>query len=339
MNTSRNLSGKRIFVTGADGFIGSHLTAAAVAAGARVTALSLYNSFDQCGWLDDLADDIRRETEIVRGDIRDAQQMAALCRGQDIVFHLAALISIPYSYEAPSSFVETNVGGTLNVLTASRDCDVGRLVHTSTSEVYGSAQSKPIREDHPLQAQSPYAASKIAADAMAQAFARTYGLAVFVLRPFNTYGPRQSERAVISTAIRQFLDPGLDVVRLGNLAPARDFNYVSDTVAAFLGAAKTDVPHDQNGTAFNAGSGRMVSIADVVDLVRCETGSNKPVEQETDRLRPRDSEVLELQADATRLKDLTGWSPEIALEVGIRETVAWWRERLPGVRRESSHIP
>lgn len=332
------LDGKKTFVTGADGFIGSHLVAGLVAAGARVTALSLYNSFDSNGWLDDLAPEHAREIEIVRGDVRDAPQMSELCRGKDVVFHLAALISVPFSYRAPASFAETNVSGTVNVLNGARDAGVARFIHTSTSEVYGTAQTLPITEDHPLRAQSPYAASKIGADMMAEAFGRTYGMSIVTLRPFNTYGPRQSERAVIAATVRQFLDPEVDAVELGDLTTRRDFNFVGDTVAAFAAAAAAELGEEDNGAAFNAGSGRMVTIAEMVDLVRAATGSNKPTAETAERRRPDASEVRALQADASKFAKLTGWAPATSLEDGIDRTVEWWRGRMASIRRTAAYV-
>ncbi len=323
-------------MTGADGFLGSHLAEALVGRGAEVTALALYNSFDSQGWLDDLAPAIRSAMRVVLGDIRDPRQMAALCKGQDVVFHLAALISIPYSYEAPSSYVETNVQGTLNVLSAAMEAGAARIVHTSTSEVYGSARFTPITEDHPLQPQSPYSASKIGADAIAVSFALSFRLPVITLRPFNTYGPRQSERAVISAAIRQALDERCEVLRLGDLEPARDFNFVGDTVDAFLKVAELGEEHV--GQVFNAGGGRMVTIGEMVEMVRRITRCEKPVVLDEARVRPPDSEVTALMADAGKLGQAAGWTPEVDLEEGLRRTVDWWRERLERVRADTGYV-
>jgi UDP-glucose 4-epimerase len=321
-------SGRKVLVTGADGFIGSHLVEALVAEGAKITALALYNAFGANGWLDVLAEPVRDAIRLERGDVRDAGQMAALVAGHDTVFHLAALIAIPYSYAAPQSYVDVNVSGTLNVLEAARRHGVARVVHTSTSEVYGTALSTPIGEDHPLQGQSPYAASKIGADKMAEAYARSFDLPVVVLRPFNTFGPRQSERAVIPTAIRQALDPKCAAIKLGDLTPKRDFNYVADTVDAFLKAgtgAKLDY-----GVAYNSGSGQAVAIGEVVELVRELTGCNKPVESEPARFRPEKSEVRELLADARRFTAATGWRPRVALRDGVGRTIEWWRGQVRG---------
>ncbi len=336
MSQDRAWHGVRTLVTGADGFIGSHLTHALVRCGAAVTALAHYNSFDTAGWLDDLPNAELREVRVVRGDIRDAEFVRRLTEGHEVVFHLAALIAIPFSYEAPASYAATNVQGTVNVLEAARAAGVQRVIHTSTSEVYGTTQTGPIREDHPLVGQSPYAASKVAADMFAISFQRAYGLPVTVLRPFNTYGPRQSERAVIPTVIRQALDPRCDAIRVGDLSPQRDFNFVGDTAAAFiaLGAA----PETCIGRIYNAGSGRMVEVAEVVETVRALTGHSKPIIVEDVRKRPAASEVMALMADSGALRGLTGWSPATPLEDGLRETIEWWRGRLESVRSTASYM-
>jgi NAD dependent epimerase/dehydratase len=331
--------GLRVLVTGADGFIGSHLTERLVNGGARVTALSLYNSFDQCGWLDDLRDAVRAKLKVVRGDIRDSAFVRRIAQDRDIIFHLAALIAIPYSYTAPQSYVETNVLGTLNVLDAARESSVMRVIHTSTSEVYGTAITMPITESHPLQAQSPYSASKIGADMMAEAFARSFDLPVAILRPFNTFGPRQSERAVIAAIIRQALDPASPVILVGDTTPVRDFTFVEDTVEAFLAIGIG--PNIQFGRAYNAGSGKAVTISDVVDLVLHLTNSGKSgVEHDPRRTRPAGSEVRALLADSSRLHADTGWRAKIDLRRGLEHTIAWWRRRLADglVRREREFI-
>ena len=329
-------NGKKVLVTGADGFIGSHLTEELIRQGANVMALSLYNSFDSHGWLDDLDADMRNAVTLVRGDIRDPHQMAALCKGRDTVFHLAALIAIPYSYDAPSSYVQTNIQGTVNVLQAARDADVTRVIHTSTSEVYGTALTTPITEDHPLQGQSPYSASKIAADMMADSFFRSFDLPVVTLRPFNTYGPRQSERAVISTVIRQIVDDGCADIRIGDATPKRDFNFVGDTVSAFLAAAGLDDKY--MGQTFNAGSGHMVTIGEMIETVCAITGCTKPVVQEQHRKRPGKSEVMVLQADASKLKMASGWVPSVSLEDGLKKTAAWWTGRADVLRRDAGYM-
>lgn len=327
---------RKAVVTGADGFIGSHLAEALVGRGAEVTALALYNSYDSLGWLDELPGAVRQSMRVVRGDIRDPHQMIALCKGQEVVFHLAALISIPYSYEAPSSYVQTNVQGTVNVLNGALGAGVSRFIQTSTSETYGTAQSTPITEDHPLQGQSPYSASKIGADMMAESFARSYQLPVTILRPFNTYGPRQSERAVISTVIRQVLDKNCESLNLGDLRPARDFNYASDTVEAFIKVAEMD--DRQPGSIFNIGSGRMVTIGETVEMIKEITGCTKPVVKEQQRIRPETSEVMSLMADASKLRGATGWAPSVSLEDGLRRTIEWWKERLGKVRPDAGYM-
>ncbi|MBV8767233.1 MAG: SDR family NAD(P)-dependent oxidoreductase [Hyphomicrobiales bacterium] len=328
----------KVLVTGADGFIGSHLTEKLVRRGAKVTALCLYNSFDQHGWLDDLPDETRGKLKLVRGDIRDAAFVRRLAEGQEIIFHLAALIAIPYSYTAAQSYAETNVLGTLNVLEAAREHRALRVVHTSTSEVYGTALTMPIDESHPLQGQSPYSASKIGADMMAEAFARSFELPVAILRPFNTFGPRQSERAIIPTIIRQALDPSCNAIRTGDTSPLRDFTFVEDTAEAFLalGIAR-DI---QYGRPYNAGSGKAVSVKDIIDLVLEATRCQRPVVQDANRMRPAGSEVRALLADSRRLSQDTGWRPRIDLREGLERTIAWWRERLALglVRRETGFM-
>lgn len=318
--------GTKVLVTGADGFIGSHLVEELLRLGADVTALSFYNAFDSHGWLDDIEDGPELLLRPVRGDIRDAAFMRRLVEGQEIVFHLAALIAIPYSYAAPQSYVETNILGTLNVLEAARSAGVRRVVHTSTSEVYGTARTLPIAETHPLQGQSPYSASKIGADMMAESFVRSFGTPVVILRPFNTYGPRQSERAVIPTVIRQALDPSCRVIRVGDITTTRDFNYVDDTVSAFLAAGLS--PTLQLGRPYNAGSGNAVPISQMIETVFSIMGCEKNVEEAPERLRPRDSEVLALLADSTLLSAETGWRSGIDLREGLARTIDWWRARL-----------
>lgn len=310
-------------VTGADGFIGSHLVEALVRRGQRVRALALYNSQGSWGWLDTLPPDVLDQVEVVLGDVRDTEQMAAFCDEVDTVFHLAALIAIPYSYVAPRSYIETNVAGTLNVLEGVRRAGVRRLVHTSTSEVFGTALRVPIDETHPLQGQSPYSASKIAADTLVESFYRSFGVPAVTLRPFNTYGPRQSARAVIPTVVAQ-IAAGQRRVSLGALEPTRDFNFVTDTVSAFLavGTASDDVV----GQAFNAGSGREVSIGELVRTIAQVMGVEVEVVADPGRLRPTDSEVMRLLADAAKLHEATGWKPATRLEDGLAHTADWFRE-------------
>ncbi len=337
MEYSDSYEGRRVLVTGADGFIGSHLVESLAGAGADVTALALYNAFDRCGWLDDIGDGARDRVRVVVGDVRDASLVDDLVRGQDTVFHLAALIAIPYSYRAPRSYVDVNVTGTLNVLEAARRHGIRRIVHTSTSEVYGTARFTPITEDHPLQGQSPYAASKIGADMMAEAFARSFDLPVVILRPFNTFGPRQSERAVIPSAVRQALDPQCATVRVGDLTPSRDFTYVEDTVDAFMRAG--DAADLEYGSPYNAGTGSSVTIGEVVDLILRLSGANKPVAADAKRIRPENSEVRTLLADSSRFREASGWSPRIDLETGLGRVIDWWRARLAAgkVRRSDEY--
>lgn len=322
---SERIAGKRVLVTGADGFIGSHLTEALVRAGARVRALVFYNSFNSWGWLDKAAADVSGGFEVVTGDIRDARFVRGLVEGSEIVLHLAALVSIPFSYRSPAAFVDTNVAGTLNVLQAARECGVTRLVCTSTSEVYGTPRSMPIEEDHPLQAQSPYAASKIAADQMALAFHRSFGVPVVVLRPFNTFGPRQSARAVIPTIITQIAG-GAAEVQLGSLHPTRDFSFVSDTARAFIHAAVADCGM---GGVINTGAGFEISVGDLATTIAELMGADIKVCHAEERVRPAASEVLRLYAGIGKAKRELGWEPEYAGGVGFRrgleQTIAWFR--------------
>lgn len=332
------LKNKKVLVTGADGFIGSHLAESLAASGAKVTALAQYNSFGSNGWLDDIDEDVRAGLDIHRGDIRDPHFVERLTAEQEIVFHLAALIAIPFSYQAPQAYVDVNVTGTLNMLEAARRASVSRFVQTSTSEVYGTAEFTPITEAHPLHGQSPYAASKVAADMMSEAYARSFDLPVFILRPFNTYGPRQSERAVIPTVVRQALDPDCDAIRLGDLTPKRDFNFVADTVAAFAVAGTADAM--EPGIAYNAGSGVAVSIGEMVEIVQRLCGVNKPVEHDAARVRPANSEVFELIASAEKFAESSGWSSETDLEAGLARTIDWWRERIQNadIRRDRDYL-
>lgn len=330
--------GMKVLVTGADGFIGSHLTEALVRKGAKVTALALYNSFDSHGWLDDVSEVTRSQLNLVRGDVRDAAFVSRIVQGQKIVFHLAALIAIPHSYAAAQSYVETNILGTLNVHEAARQCGTERVVHTSTSEVYGTAQTMPISETHPLQGQSPYSASKIGADMMAEAFARSFGLPTVILRPFNTFGPRQSERAIIPTIVRQALDPSCTAIMVGDTTPIRDLTFVDDTVAAFLAAGSA--PTIEYGRAYNAGSQQAVTVADLIELIREQTSCTKPVKQDECRLRPVNSEVRALLADCSRFRSETGWHPQTSLREGLDRTIAWWLTRVAEgrVRRQKDFI-
>lgn len=308
-------------VTGAEGFIGSHLVEALVASGARVRAMVLYNSWGSWGWLDALPPDVLASVEVVLGDVRDPRATLDFVDGADVVYHLAALIAIPYSYRAPHSYLETNAGGTLNVLEAVRSHRTPRMVHTSTSEVYGTAVRVPIDEDHPIQAQSPYSATKVAADKLAESYHASFEVPVVTLRPFNTYGPRQSARAVIPTIISQ-LAAGRDEVALGALEPTRDLVYVADTAQAFIAAASAPLPAVA-GTVLNAGTGEEISIGDLAALIARLMDRPLRVASEAERLRPEASEVLRLVADASRLRELTGWAPTRTLEEGLAETIEW----------------
>ena len=313
-----------VAVTGADGFIGSHLVEALVRAGHRVRAMAVYNSMGSWGWLDTLGPDVLGSVEVQLGDVRDRDSVLTLMRDASVVYHLAALIAIPYSYRAPSSYVDTNVVGTLNVLESARALGTPRVVHTSTSEVYGTAQTVPIDEFHPLQAQSPYAASKVGADKLAESYHLSFELPVVTLRPFNTYGPRQSSRAVIPTVIAQAAS-GSRTIEVGALAPVRDFNFVSDTASAFL-AAGTAPAADVVGEVLNAGSGRGITVAELVSMVGEVMGVELEAVLDPQRLRPSRSEVMELICDSTKLEKLTGWQPAHSLEEGLTLTAAWFSD-------------
>jgi len=318
------LKNKKILVTGADGFIGSHLVEHLAAQGHDVRAFVLYNSVGSHGWLDSAQ--LPASVEFVAGDIRDAQSVRAAVQGCQVVLHLAALISIPYSYRAPESYLDTNVRGTMNVLQAARDLRVDRVVHTSTSEVYGTARFVPITEEHPLQGQSPYSASKIAADQMATAYFSSFGVPVAIMRPFNTYGPRQSARAVIPTVISQ-IAAGTRTLRLGALHPTRDFNYVGDTVRAFVATAEAD---SAVGEVINVGSNFEISVGDAARLIAEVMGVRVTVELDEGRLRPQSSEVERLWADNAKARRLLAWEPEFGgregLRRGLEKTVAWFRD-------------
>ena len=311
-----------VAVTGADGFIGSHLVEMLVRSGYRVRALAQYNSFGSWGWLDSVDTDTLASVEVVLGDVRDRDSVLGLMTGADMVCHLAALIAIPYSYQAPWSYLETNAGGTLNVLEAARSLGTERIVCTSTSEVYGSARTVPISEEHPLQAQSPYAASKVAADKLVESYHLSFELPAVTLRPFNTYGPRQSARAVIPTVISQ-LAAGRQEISLGSLTPTRDFNYVLDTAHAFQ--SMLEAPLDEVvGRTFNAGSGVEISIADTVVLISELMGKEVEIRVESDRLRPERSEVVRLVSDSTAISQATSWKPAHTLAEGLSSTIEWF---------------
>jgi len=316
----------KVFVTGADGFIGSHLAEALLRSGHDVRALVQYNSFNSKGWLDSLAPEMVSQIEIVLGDVRDRSQMSACVQGCDTVFHLAALIAIPYSYAAPQSYVDTNITGTLNILEAVRANNNTRMIHTSTSEVYGSAQFVPITEDHPLQGQSPYSASKIAADQLAFSYDSSFDLPVTIIRPFNTYGPRQSQRAVIPTIIAQLL-AGAETIELGSTAPTRDFNFVKDTVHGFLAAM---LPEKIFGQVINLGSGYEVSVGDTARLIAKIMNRNVEITSSHERIRPDASEVQRLFAANERARELLDWSPKYAgldgFERGLEKTINWFSQ-------------
>ncbi len=307
-------------VTGADGFIGSHLTEMLLARGWRVRALAQYNSFNSWGWLDELPP--HPALEVVSGDVRDAAFCRTLVAGGDVVFHLAALIAIPYSYAAPESYVDTNVRGTLNICQAARDAGSRRVIHTSTSEVYGTAQYVPIDETHPLQPQSPYSASKIGADAMAMSFHLSFGLPLTIARPFNTYGPRQSARAVIPTIITQIAS-GMREIKLGDVTPTRDFNYVEDTCRGFIALADCDAAI---GKTVNIASNYEISVGDTLNLIRELMGQEVRFITDEQRLRPKHSEVFRLWGENCLLRELTGFTPETDLREGLSRTIAWFSD-------------
>lgn len=315
---------QKILVTGADGFIGSHLTEELVRQGYSVKAFVLYNSFNSWGWLDHSPKDILESLEVFSGDIRDPYGVKEAMKGCDIVLHLAALISIPYSYHSPATYVDTNVKGTLNVVQAARELDIEKVVHTSTSEVYGTAQFVPITEEHPLQGQSPYSASKIGADQIAMSFYHSFNTPVSIIRPFNTYGPRQSARAVIPTVITQIAN-GTRKIKLGALHPTRDFNYVKDTVRGFIAIAESE---KSIGEVINIGSNFEISIGDTVKLIAEVMGVEIEIETDEVRLRPEKSEVNRLWADNTKAKQLVGWEPlyggREGFKRGLAETVEWF---------------
>jgi len=306
-------------ITGADGFIGSHLTELLLEKGYKVRALSYYNSFNYWGWLEDIP--ANPNLDVVTGDVRDPHFCKEIVKGVDIIYHLAALIAIPYSYVAPDSYVDTNVKGTLNICQAAKEAGNIRVIHTSTSEVYGTAQYVPIDEKHPKQPQSPYSASKIGADMMAMSFYNAFGLPVTIARPFNTYGPRQSARAIIPTIITQIAG-GMKEIRLGDLTPTRDFNYVKDTARGFLALAQCD---ETTGKEINIASNTEISMADTLNLIKEIMQSDVQFISDEQRLRLKDSEVFRLKGDNRLLKELTGWQPEYSLEQGFNEIIAWFR--------------
>jgi NAD dependent epimerase/dehydratase len=317
-----DLAKKRVLVTGADGFIGSHLVERLLTAGCDVRAFVFYNSFNSRGWLDTLPPDRQRALDVFAGDVRDPHGVRTAMQGCDVVFHLAALIAIPFSYHSPDSYVDTNVKGTLNVLQAARQLGVERVLVTSTSEVYGTARYAPIDERHPFQGQSPYSATKIGADRLAESFYRSFDTPVVIVRPFNTYGPRQSARAVIPTIITQLLG-GASEIHLGSVGPTRDFTYVGDTVRGFEALAAAD---GAIGEEVNIATGQEHSIGDVAGLLIREINSAARIVTDAERVRPDKSEVQRLVGDNAKLVRLTGWRAEFDLAAGLAETVRWFRD-------------
>jgi NAD dependent epimerase/dehydratase len=319
-----NLKGKKVLVTGAEGFIGSHLTERLVELGAEVTALVQYNSFNNWGWIDSFDKNVLDSIKVETGDIRELDGMNRIVKGNEVVFHLAALIAIPYSYLSPMAYVRTNVEGTTNVLEACRNHGVEKIMHTSTSETYGTALYVPIDEKHPMQGQSPYSASKIGADMIAESFYRSFNMPIATVRPFNTYGPRQSARAVIPTIISQIL-AGKKEIKLGSLTPTRDFNYVKDTAEAFIKIAESD---NTIGQVINAGSNYEISIGDTVKKIINILGEDIKITCDENRLRPEKSEVNRLWADNTKIKQLTDWAPKYTIDEGLAETVEWIKKNM-----------
>jgi len=308
---------KKALITGADGFIGSHLTEMLVEKGYQVKALSQYNSFNNWGWLEDI--NCKDQIEVLTGDIRDPHYCKHITKDVDIIFHLAALIAIPYSYVAPDSYVDTNIKGTLNICQAAKENGNVRVIHTSTSEVYGTAQYVPIDEKHPLQPQSPYSATKIAADAMAMSFYNAFELPVTIARPFNTYGPRQSARAVIPTIITQIAN-GMKEIKLGDVSPTRDFNYVEDTCRGFLALAESD---EAIGQTVNIGSNFEISVGDTLNIIKELMDSDVKFVTDEQRIRPEKSEVFRLWCDNTQIEKLTGFKPQVNIREGLQKTIHW----------------
>lgn len=316
------LDGKKVLVTGSGGFIGSHLVEALLEKGCNVVAFVHYNSFNRWGWLDSIAEKTAREIEIFSGDIRDSYCVKKAMAGADVVFHLAALIGIPYSYYSPDAYVDTNVKGTLNILQAAREIGIKKIVHTSTSEVYGTAQFVPITEEHQVNPQSPYAATKSAADFLALTFFRSFDLPVTVLRPFNTFGPRQSARAIIPTIISQILS-NRKTIQLGSLEPKRDLTFVKDTVEGFIKAAQAD---NAAGEVINIGSGSEISIGDLAAKIQNILGTEIKIAVDDKRIRPEKSEVERLLASNQKAKRLLGWSPSCSFDQGLQKTIEWIRK-------------
>ena len=325
---------KKVLVTGADGFIGSHLTEALLEEGYDVRAFAYYNSFNTWGWLDTIDKNKLKEIDVFTGDIRDPNGVRTAMKGVDEVFHLAALIAIPFSYHSPDSYVDTNIKGTLNVLQAARDFDISRVLVTSTSEVYGTAQYVPIDEKHPYQGQSPYSATKIGADRLAESFYRSFELPVSIVRPFNTFGPRQSARAVIPTIITQLL-AGAKEIKLGSLTPTRDFNYVKDTAAGFIAISKSD---KTIGEEINIATGQEISIGDLAKEIISQINPQAKIVCDEQRLRPEKSEVNRLLGSNKKIKALTDWQQRYTFAEGIAETIAWMKEHLSAYKTDIYNI-
>lgn len=325
---------KKVLVTGADGFIGSHLTESLLERGCEVKAFAFYNSFNTWGWLDSFPKDKQKEIEVFTGDIRDPNGVREAMKGVDAVFHLAALIAIPFSYHSPDSYVDTNIKGTLNVLQAARNLGTGRVLVTSTSEVYGTAQYVPIDEKHPYQGQSPYSATKIGADRLAESFYRSFQMPISIVRPFNTFGPRQSARAVIPTIISQLL-AGKEEIQLGSLTPTRDFNYVKDTAAGFIAIAESG---KTIGEEINIATQQEISIGDLAKEIISQINPKAKVVCDEQRLRPEKSEVNRLLGSNQKIKELTDWKQQYTFAQGIAETIAWMRENLNAYKTDIYNI-
>lgn len=325
---------KSVLVTGADGFIGSHLTEELVRQGYKVKAFAYYNSFNSWGWLDSLPKDVLNEIEVFTGDIRDPNGVKESMKGIDEVFHLAALIAIPFSYHSPDTYVDTNIKGTLNVLQAARDLDTKRVLITSTSEVYGTAQYVPIDESHPYQGQSPYSATKIGADRLGESFYRSFDMPITIVRPFNTYGPRQSARAVIPTIITQLLS-GKEEIKLGSLTPTRDFNYVKDTANGFIELSKS---LNTIGEEINIATQNEISIGELAEELIRQINPNAKIITDDQRLRPEKSEVNRLLGSNEKIKRLTNWEPKYTFEQGLAETIAFFKENLDQYKADIYNI-
>lgn len=325
---------KRVLVTGADGFIGSHLTESLLERGYDVKAFAYYNSFNAWGWLDSLPQEKLKEIEVFTGDIRDPNGVREAMKGVDAVFHLAALIAIPFSYHSPDSYVDTNIKGTLNVLQAARQLETGRVLVTSTSEVYGTAQYVPIDEKHPYQGQSPYSATKIGADRLAESFYRSFQLPVSIVRPFNTFGPRQSARAVIPTIISQLL-AGKEKIKLGALTPTRDFNYVKDTAAGFIAIAESD---KTIGEEINIATQQEISIGELAEEIISQINPKAEIVCDEQRLRPEKSEVNRLLGSNDKIKRLTDWKQQYTFAEGISETIGWMRHNMKAYKADIYNV-